>query len=102
MVVFSPVCSARPVSPFGNISSSVGEDGTLISWEYWGPEKNVYVEYIVNSKQSFTPLFLSVLHIGGKRLLLHYWLVQVNRNIGSHVDAGSCQRGPRCDKQGCL
>ncbi|XP_049430751.1 neuronal cell adhesion molecule-like isoform X4 [Epinephelus fuscoguttatus] len=41
---------ARPVSPFGNISSSVGEDGTLISWEYWGPEKNVYVEYIVNSE----------------------------------------------------
>nr|XP_033491821.1 neuronal cell adhesion molecule-like isoform X3 [Epinephelus lanceolatus] len=42
--------AARPVSPFGNISSSVGEDGTLISWEYWGPEKNVYVEYIVNSE----------------------------------------------------
>ncbi|XP_070686199.1 neuronal cell adhesion molecule-like [Pempheris klunzingeri] len=43
---------ALPVSPFGNVSSSVGEDGALISWEYWGPEKNVYVEYIVNSKQS--------------------------------------------------
>ncbi|XP_042351444.1 neuronal cell adhesion molecule-like isoform X4 [Plectropomus leopardus] len=41
---------ARPVSPFGNVSSSVGEEGTLISWEYWGPEKNVYVEYIVNSE----------------------------------------------------
>ncbi|XP_070829283.1 neuronal cell adhesion molecule-like isoform X12 [Chaetodon trifascialis] len=36
---------ALPVSPFGNVSSSVGEDGALISWEYWGPEKNVYVEY---------------------------------------------------------
>ncbi|TSK13410.1 Neuronal cell adhesion molecule [Bagarius yarrelli] len=32
---------------FGNVNSSVGEDGTLISWEYWGPEKHVYVEYIV-------------------------------------------------------
>lgn len=81
MVFFSLVCSARPVSPFGNVSSSVGEDGALISWEYWGPEKNVYVEYIVeNSKQSNTSLFVSVLHIGGKRPLRHYWLVQVNRN----------------------
>lgn len=52
MVVFSLVCSVRHVSPFGNVSSSVGEDGALISWEYWGPEKNVYVEYILkNSKQ---------------------------------------------------
>lgn len=39
---------------FGNVSSSVGEDGALISWEYWGPEKHVYVEYIVvNSKTCF-------------------------------------------------
>lgn len=53
MAVFSFVCSAPPQSPFGNISSSLGEDGALISWEYLGPEKNVYVEYVVeNSKQS--------------------------------------------------
>lgn len=39
---------------------------------------------------------------GGKRLLLHYWLVQVNRNIGSPVNAGSCQRWPTCDKRGFL
>lgn len=51
MVVFSLVYSARPVSPFGNVSSSVGEDGALISWEYWGPGKNIFVEYVVqNSK----------------------------------------------------
>ncbi|XP_071753595.1 neuronal cell adhesion molecule-like isoform X10 [Centroberyx gerrardi] len=44
------VGTVRPVTPaFGNVSSSVGEDGTLISWEYWGPEKNVYVEYIVEN-----------------------------------------------------
>ncbi|XP_028440907.1 neuronal cell adhesion molecule isoform X3 [Perca flavescens] len=42
---------ARPVSPFGNVSSSSGEDGTLISWEYWGPEKNIYVEYIVKNSE---------------------------------------------------
>ncbi|XP_023257220.1 neuronal cell adhesion molecule isoform X2 [Seriola lalandi dorsalis] len=42
---------ARPVSPFGNVSSSVGEDGALISWEYWGLEKNVYVEYIVQNSE---------------------------------------------------
>ncbi|XP_008310155.1 neuronal cell adhesion molecule isoform X4 [Cynoglossus semilaevis] len=46
-----PNHKVRPASPFGNVSSSVGEDGAFISWEYWGPEKNVYVEYIVeNSK----------------------------------------------------
>lgn len=104
MVVSSLVCSAQPASPFKNISSSFVEDGTLISWEYWGPEKNVYVEYIVkNSKQSISPfLFLSVSHRGVKRLLLHCWLMQVNINIGSHVEAGSCQRGPRCNKRGFL
>ncbi|XP_039988696.1 neuronal cell adhesion molecule-like isoform X2 [Xiphias gladius] len=46
-----PPHKARPVSPFGNVSSSVGEDGALISWEYWGPEKNVYVEYIVENSE---------------------------------------------------
>ncbi|XP_076589932.1 neuronal cell adhesion molecule-like isoform X11 [Chaetodon auriga] len=39
------VGTAPSVSPFGNVSSLVGEDGALISWEYRGPEKNVYVEY---------------------------------------------------------
>uniref|UniRef100_A0AAR2IRQ1 Neuronal cell adhesion molecule n=1 Tax=Pygocentrus nattereri TaxID=42514 RepID=A0AAR2IRQ1_PYGNA len=42
--------TALPVSPvFGNVSSSVGEDGALITWEYWGPEKHIYVEYIVEN-----------------------------------------------------
>ena len=93
IVVSSLVCAARPASPFTNVSSSVGEDGALISWEYWGPEKNIYVEYIVNnSKESYTSVFPSVPCTGGKRLLLHYWLVQVNRNIGGAVIAGPCQR----------
>lgn len=61
MFVFSLVCAARPTSPFANVSSSLEEDGPLISWEYWGPEKNVYVEYIVdNSKQSNTSVFLLI------------------------------------------
>ncbi|XP_074488443.1 neuronal cell adhesion molecule-like isoform X2 [Sebastes fasciatus] len=38
------VVTVRP-SVFGNVSYSFGEDGTLISWEYWGPERNVHVEY---------------------------------------------------------
>ncbi|XP_078804635.1 neuronal cell adhesion molecule isoform X19 [Oryzias latipes] len=42
----------RPASPFANVSSSVGDDGALISWEYWGSEKNVYVEYIANNSES--------------------------------------------------
>lgn len=43
--IFSLVCSALPANPFANVSYSVEEDGALISWEYWGPEKNILVEY---------------------------------------------------------
>ncbi|XP_010771025.1 neuronal cell adhesion molecule a [Notothenia coriiceps] len=46
-----PPHKAQPASPFKNISSSFVEDGTLISWEYWGPERNVYVEYIVKNSE---------------------------------------------------
>ncbi|KAJ4938682.1 hypothetical protein JOQ06_003291 [Pogonophryne albipinna] len=46
-----PPHKAQPASPFKNISSSFVEDGTLISWEYWGPEKNVYVEYMVKNSE---------------------------------------------------
>ncbi|MEQ2313349.1 hypothetical protein AMECASPLE_001089 [Ameca splendens] len=42
---------AQPASPFANVSSSVEEDGALITWEYWGPEKNVYVEYIADNSE---------------------------------------------------
>ncbi|CAB1322769.1 unnamed protein product [Coregonus sp. 'balchen'] len=48
-----PFHKVHPAAPaFGNVSSSVGEDGTLISWEYWGAEKHVYVEYIVKNDNS--------------------------------------------------
>ncbi|KAM4572579.1 neuronal cell adhesion molecule-like isoform 5-T6 [Odontesthes bonariensis] len=50
--VVTIVDEAGPASPFANISSSVGEDGAVISWEYWGPEKDVYVEYIVDNSES--------------------------------------------------
>nr|XP_046249523.1 neuronal cell adhesion molecule-like isoform X4 [Scatophagus argus] len=40
-----PPHKALPVSPFKNVSYSVGENGTLISWEYQGPENIVFVEY---------------------------------------------------------
>ncbi|XP_034001927.1 LOW QUALITY PROTEIN: neuronal cell adhesion molecule-like [Trematomus bernacchii] len=46
-----PPHKAQPASSFKNISSSFVEDGTLISWEYWGPEKNVYVEYMVKNSE---------------------------------------------------
>lgn len=49
MAVFFLVCSALPANHFANVSYSVEEDGALISWEYWGPEKNIFVEY-KNSK----------------------------------------------------
>ncbi|MBN3322377.1 NRCAM protein, partial [Atractosteus spatula] len=53
--------SVRPVVPaFGNVSTSVSEDGAFISWEYWGPDKNVYVEYIVeNSKEDWKKEFVN-------------------------------------------
>ncbi|KAI3371155.1 hypothetical protein L3Q82_023780, partial [Scortum barcoo] len=70
MVVFSLVCSVASANPFKNVNSSVGEDGALITWEYWGPEKNVYVEYMLKntfratlcSLSLFTnaPLFMNV------------------------------------------
>uniref|UniRef100_A0A1A8CIW8 Neuronal cell adhesion molecule n=1 Tax=Nothobranchius kadleci TaxID=1051664 RepID=A0A1A8CIW8_NOTKA len=48
---FTIMDEARPAGPFANVSSSLEDDGALISWEYWGPEKNVYVEYIVNNSE---------------------------------------------------
>lgn len=49
------MCSVPPVGPaFGKVNTSMLEDGAVISWEYFGHHKNVYVEYIVeNSKASF-------------------------------------------------
>uniref|UniRef100_A0A4W5KN53 Fibronectin type-III domain-containing protein n=1 Tax=Hucho hucho TaxID=62062 RepID=A0A4W5KN53_9TELE len=52
----------RPIGPaFTNVNSSVvGEEGAVISWEYFGPDKNVYVEYIVeNSKEDWTKEFVN-------------------------------------------
>ncbi|XP_067346735.1 neuronal cell adhesion molecule a isoform X3 [Channa argus] len=44
-----------PVGPaFGTVNTSILEDGAVISWEYFGHHKNVYVEYIVeNSKEDW-------------------------------------------------
>ncbi|KAM7003341.1 neuronal cell adhesion molecule-like isoform 11-T12 [Tautogolabrus adspersus] len=46
-----PHNNAMPASPFRNVNSSVGDDGALISWEYWGPEKSVYVEYKLQNSE---------------------------------------------------
>ncbi|XP_041652036.1 neuronal cell adhesion molecule-like isoform X7 [Cheilinus undulatus] len=46
-----PHNNAPPASPFRNVSSLVGEDGALISWEYWGPERNIYVEYKLENSE---------------------------------------------------
>ncbi|XP_061922529.1 neuronal cell adhesion molecule a isoform X5 [Entelurus aequoreus] len=44
--------SVGPV--FGTFNTSVSEEGAVISWEYFGPHKNVYVEYTVeNSKEDW-------------------------------------------------
>ncbi|XP_056595253.1 neuronal cell adhesion molecule-like isoform X4 [Triplophysa dalaica] len=48
----SPQQKALPAAPaFGNLSSSLSEDGPLISWEYWGPENHLYVEYIIDNSE---------------------------------------------------
>lgn len=51
-VSLSLPCSAPPIGPaFGTVNTSVSEEGAVVSWEYFGHHKNVYVEYIVeNSK----------------------------------------------------
>ncbi|XP_061922527.1 neuronal cell adhesion molecule a isoform X3 [Entelurus aequoreus] len=50
-----PVHKAPSVGPvFGTFNTSVSEEGAVISWEYFGPHKNVYVEYTVeNSKEDW-------------------------------------------------
>uniref|UniRef100_A0A669CFE8 Neural cell adhesion molecule L1 n=1 Tax=Oreochromis niloticus TaxID=8128 RepID=A0A669CFE8_ORENI len=48
-----PIARSSPhASPFGNISSMIGEDWALISWEYWGPEKNFSAQYRLNDSES--------------------------------------------------
>uniref|UniRef100_A0A8C9ZXY2 Neural cell adhesion molecule L1 n=1 Tax=Sander lucioperca TaxID=283035 RepID=A0A8C9ZXY2_SANLU len=44
-----------PVGPaFGKVNTSTLEDGAVISWDYFGHHKNVYVEYVVeNSKEDW-------------------------------------------------
>ncbi|XP_016122303.1 neuronal cell adhesion molecule-like isoform X2 [Sinocyclocheilus grahami] len=45
---------------FGSVNSSVEEDHAVISWEYLGPDRNVYVEYVVdNSKEPWKTEFVN-------------------------------------------
>uniref|UniRef100_A0A8C6UDW1 Neuronal cell adhesion molecule n=1 Tax=Neogobius melanostomus TaxID=47308 RepID=A0A8C6UDW1_9GOBI len=45
---------APPVSEdFGNVSSTNADDGVLISWEYTGPEKDIYVEYKMKDSEEW-------------------------------------------------
>ncbi|XP_068572896.1 neuronal cell adhesion molecule a isoform X3 [Cebidichthys violaceus] len=50
-----PFHKVPPVGPaFGKVNTSMLEDGAVISWDYFGQHKNVYVEYIVeNSKEDW-------------------------------------------------
>ncbi|XP_035535169.1 neuronal cell adhesion molecule a [Morone saxatilis] len=50
-----PFHKVAPIGPaFGTVNTSVSEDGAVISWDYFGHHKNVYVEYIVeNSKEDW-------------------------------------------------
>ncbi|XP_037317747.1 neuronal cell adhesion molecule a isoform X7 [Pungitius pungitius] len=52
---FTVMDTMPPVGPaFGKVNTSMLEDGAVISWEYFGHHKNVYVEYIVeNSKEDW-------------------------------------------------
>ncbi|XP_052435688.1 neuronal cell adhesion molecule isoform X8 [Carassius gibelio] len=36
---------------FGSVNSSVEENHAVISWEYSGPDRNVYVEYVVDNSK---------------------------------------------------
>uniref|UniRef100_A0A8C9ZP57 Neural cell adhesion molecule L1 n=1 Tax=Sander lucioperca TaxID=283035 RepID=A0A8C9ZP57_SANLU len=50
-----PFHKVPPVGPaFGKVNTSTLEDGAVISWDYFGHHKNVYVEYVVeNSKEDW-------------------------------------------------
>ncbi|XP_054656549.1 neuronal cell adhesion molecule a isoform X1 [Dunckerocampus dactyliophorus] len=50
-----PLHKAPSVGPvFGTVNTSVSEEGAVISWEYFGHHKNIYVEYMVeNSKEDW-------------------------------------------------
>uniref|UniRef100_A0A8C1J2N7 Neuronal cell adhesion molecule a n=1 Tax=Cyprinus carpio TaxID=7962 RepID=A0A8C1J2N7_CYPCA len=56
-----PFHKAPPVGRmFGSVNSSVEEDHAVISWEYSGPDRNVYVEYVVdNSKEPWKTEFVN-------------------------------------------
>ncbi|KAM9705456.1 neuronal cell adhesion molecule a isoform 2-T2 [Menidia menidia] len=48
----SPFHKVPPVGPpFGTVNTSVSEEGAVISWEYFGHHKNVFVEYIVENSE---------------------------------------------------
>ncbi|XP_048864599.1 neuronal cell adhesion molecule-like isoform X4 [Brienomyrus brachyistius] len=51
-----PLQTARPVGPaFSNFSASVREDGAVVSWEFLGADKNLFVEYMIeNSNEDWT------------------------------------------------
>ncbi|KAI7791719.1 neuronal cell adhesion molecule a isoform X1 [Triplophysa rosa] len=45
---------------FGFVNSSVEEDHAVINWEYLGPDRNVFVEYVVdNSKEPWKTEFVN-------------------------------------------
>ncbi|XP_051547368.1 neuronal cell adhesion molecule a isoform X1 [Myxocyprinus asiaticus] len=45
---------------FGSVNSSVEEDHAMICWEYSGPDRNVFVEYVVdNSKEPWKTEFVN-------------------------------------------
>ncbi|XP_056454726.1 neuronal cell adhesion molecule-like [Gadus chalcogrammus] len=45
-----PIRKVASVAPsFGNVSSVPGVEGPVISWEYSGPERKVYLEYVLKN-----------------------------------------------------
>ena len=51
--VLCPVCSARPPGPvFGPLNATASEDGALLSWEYFGQPRNIFVEYTVEHSKT--------------------------------------------------
>uniref|UniRef100_A0A8C2A2Z5 Neuronal cell adhesion molecule a n=1 Tax=Cyprinus carpio TaxID=7962 RepID=A0A8C2A2Z5_CYPCA len=58
---FTMVDEATPAGRmFRSVNSSVEEDHAVISWEYSGPDRNVYVEYVVdNSKEPWKTEFVN-------------------------------------------
>lgn len=87
----SLVHTVAPVAPaFGNVSWTEGQEGPVVSWEYWGPERNVYLEYVLKTSKHLRSAWNGwFLLSGGARDSYSTYLACAGVEQIGHVDVGS-------------